>query len=102
MRQNIERAMELGPRLDDTETQDWLTLYAAVRCLEIISEASRRLTPDMLERHPHLPWRSIRDAGNVYRHMYDDLDFGEIRHLIRDDLPVLLEMIKSELKDQPV
>lgn len=29
---------------------------ASVRCLEIVSEAVRRLPDTILERHPHIPW----------------------------------------------
>jgi uncharacterized protein with HEPN domain len=50
---------------------DRRTFYAVTRCLEIISEASKRLDETLRERHPHLPWRAIVGAGNVYRHEYD-------------------------------
>ena len=35
-----------------TFIKDTRTIYAAVRCLEIISEASRRLPAEFKERHP--------------------------------------------------
>ncbi|AWN34496.1 HepT-like ribonuclease domain-containing protein [Methylobacterium radiodurans] len=41
------------------------SLYAGIRCLEIVSEASRRLDPGIAERHRHIPWRQVADAGNV-------------------------------------
>jgi uncharacterized protein with HEPN domain len=34
---------------------DIMRLYAVTRCLEIISEASRRLSADLKQRHPNLP-----------------------------------------------
>jgi uncharacterized protein with HEPN domain len=43
-----------------------LHFYAATRALEIVSEASRRLPDEVRDRHPHLPWRAIRDAGNLF------------------------------------
>src|SRR3954464_4216740 len=36
----------------DTFKSDLRTLYAVTRCLEIISEASRRLRDDLKARHP--------------------------------------------------
>jgi len=33
---------------------DRRTVYAVTRCLEIISEASRRLPPDLKSRHPQI------------------------------------------------
>jgi uncharacterized protein with HEPN domain len=39
---------------------DARTVYAVTRCLEIISEASRRLPDDMKARHPSIAWRYCR------------------------------------------
>nr|WP_294507592.1 HepT-like ribonuclease domain-containing protein [uncultured Rhodopila sp.] len=41
------------------------------RCLEIISEASRRLPEEMKSRHPSIPWRNVGAAGNIFRHEYE-------------------------------
>jgi uncharacterized protein with HEPN domain len=34
---------------------DKRTVYAVIRALEIISEATRRLPEDICNRHPHIP-----------------------------------------------
>jgi uncharacterized protein with HEPN domain len=44
---------------------DLRTVYAVTRCLEIISEASRRLPAEMKARHPSIAWKDIAGAGNV-------------------------------------
>jgi uncharacterized protein with HEPN domain len=36
---------------------DDLRLYAVTRCLEIVSEASRRLPDELKIRHPSIEWR---------------------------------------------
>jgi uncharacterized protein with HEPN domain len=43
------------------------------RCLEIISEASRRLPDDLKARHPAIAWKQMAAAGNIYRHDYEDV-----------------------------
>ena len=50
---------------------DVLRVYAVTRCLEISSEASRRLPGEIKTRHPGIAWREIAGAGNIYRHDYD-------------------------------
>jgi uncharacterized protein with HEPN domain len=45
-------------------------LYAIIRSLEVISEASRRLSDELKARHPDIPWRDMAAAGNFYRHNY--------------------------------
>ena len=52
---------------------DTRTVYAVTRCLEIISEASRRLPDELKARHPTIAWKDIAGAGNVYRHDYEDV-----------------------------
>lgn len=53
---------------------DRKTVYAVTRALEIISEASRRLPPEIREEMPEINWKAIMGAGNVYRHDYDEVD----------------------------
>jgi uncharacterized protein with HEPN domain len=74
-----------------------IVFYAATRCLEIISEASRRLGPEIQGRHPNTPWRKIAAAGNIYRHNYEDLQQKLVWSTIRDDLPSLLTAVEAEL-----
>ena len=33
--------------------------WIAERGIEIVSEASRHLSPDLKERHPHIPWSKV-------------------------------------------
>jgi uncharacterized protein with HEPN domain len=52
---------------------DIQALYAVIRSLEIISEASRRLSDELKARHAGIPWREMAAAGNFYRHNYEDV-----------------------------
>ena len=40
-----------------------MIFYAVTRCLEIVSEASRRLPAALRDSYPELPWRAIMDVG---------------------------------------
>jgi len=81
--------------------EDRRTFYAVARCLEIVSEASRRLTPAMRERHPTLPWRAIMGLGNVYRHDYDNVVEEYVWHTVQHSLAALLEVIEDEIARLP-
>lgn len=85
----------------DQFLEDTRTYYATLRALEIISEASRHLPPDMLERHPMIPWRAVRDSGNVYRHGYNAVSPGRVWDTATQDLGALAASIREELKSLP-
>ena len=57
----------------DAFKDDTMRLYAVIRCLEIISEASRRLPDDLKARQPSIAWKRMAAAGSVYRHDYEDV-----------------------------
>ena len=46
---------------------DRKTVYAVVRALEIVSEATRRLPAELKDRHPDIDWIAVAAAGNVYQ-----------------------------------
>jgi uncharacterized protein with HEPN domain len=62
------------------------TRRAVERCIEIVSEASRRLAPDLKDRHPAIPWQKIAGIGNVLRHDYDVINDATIWHAATVDL----------------
>ena len=76
---------------------DVRTVYAVTRCLEIISEASRRLPPDLKARHPSIAWRQMAGAGNVYRHDYEDVAAQYVWETVQLALPPLREVVEEEL-----
>jgi uncharacterized protein with HEPN domain len=79
--------------------EDNLRLYAVVRCLEIISEASRRLPDALKARHPSIEWRAIAGAGNIYRHEYEDVAARRVWLTLTMSLPALADVIARELAD---
>jgi uncharacterized protein with HEPN domain len=80
---------------------DMRTFYAITRCLEIISEASRRLSPELKARHPDIPWRKVSGSGNIYRHDYEDVVHRLVWGTVHEFLPPLRIMAETELAADP-
>lgn len=72
------------------------TVDAVTRCLEIISEASRRLPEEVKARHPTIAWRNMAGAGNIYRHNYEDVAASAVWD-VKLALPPLRVVIEQEL-----
>ena len=77
---------------------DRKTLYAVVRALEIVSEASRRLPPELKDRHFEIDWIAVAAAGNIFRHEYEGVDEKLIWHTVRHDLAALRRVAVTELE----
>jgi uncharacterized protein with HEPN domain len=71
--------------------------YAVTRCLEIISEASRRLPGELKARYPTIAWREMAGASNVYRHDYEDVALSYVWTTLRNHLRPLRAVIQHEL-----
>ena len=77
---------------------DTRTTFAVIRCLEIISEASRRLPDELKARHASIPWKDIAGAGNVYRHDYEDIAAKLLWDTVQLALPPLQAAIAQEIQ----
>jgi len=97
---HIDLAAHFAAGLDyERFRHDVRTVYAVTRCLEIISEASRRLPAAMKSRHPSIAWRDMAGAGNVYRHDYDDVAARHVWHTFTRDLQPLRLVVLEELRN---
>ncbi len=70
----------LGYPIDSEETfftKDYLQ-DAVIRCLEILGEATKRLSPEFRRLHPDLPWRAMAGMRDVLIHAYDQVDLEEV------------------------
>jgi len=77
-----------GKTLDDFGA-DWLLRHGIQRAIEIISEAARRIPPDMQASQPHIPWAEIMGIGNVLRHEYHRISDTVIWNVVQGHLPAL-------------
>lgn len=93
---NIDLARSFVEGLTFAEfRRDIRTVYAATRCLEVISEASRRLPQAV--KLPDIPWSDIAGAGNIYRHDYEDVLDETIWYTIQNALVPSRAVVEREL-----
>ena len=96
--ENIGLAREFLGDLDiDGLRSDARTLYAVIRSLEIVSEASRHLPSEMKDKYTIVPWSKIAGAGNIYRHEYQVTRVDLIWETVRVGLDELERAVASEL-----
>ena len=77
---------------------DRRTVYAVTRCLEIISEASRRLTSELKEHHADIDWIKIAASGNIYPHGYQAIRDEVLWNTLKHALEPLKAVVEHELR----
>jgi uncharacterized protein with HEPN domain len=60
----------IGGLSKETVLNDDLILSAVIRKLEIIGEASSRLSADLRSAHPEIDWKAIIGLRNILAHQY--------------------------------
>jgi uncharacterized protein with HEPN domain len=77
-------------------------LQAAVeRNIGIIGEAARRISEELKQEHPEIPWRKIIAQRNVLIHEYDDIDYKEIWVVATLHLSRLIDQIRPLIPPLP-
>jgi uncharacterized protein with HEPN domain len=78
--------------------KDRKTIYAVIRSFEIIGEASSKLSRELRDKYPGIPWRSIIGLRNVLIHEYFGVDIEAVWENIKQNLPELKKQIKFILE----
>lgn len=72
---------------------------ASIRQFEIIGEASKRLSAELKDRHPAIPWRRIGGLRDHLIHRYMHVDLEIIWQIVERDLPQLKSTVAKELSN---
>lgn len=73
---------------------------AVMRCLEVIGEAAKRVTPETRERLKDVPWSKMAKMGDLLIHAYGRVDLNEIWDTAKKDLPPLIVSLEKILKSE--
>ncbi len=70
-----------------------VTQDAVVRQLEIIGEATKRVSTELRSKHPDIPWSDMAGMRDILIHDYIDVDFGVVWKTASEDIPNLKALI---------
>lgn len=76
-----------------------LTFYGIVKNIEIIGEASYKLTKAFRSKHPETPWEVISKMRHVLVHDYYQIDIDQIWKVVQTELILLKRQIKSYIEE---
>ena len=85
---------------EDSFLKDEVLPAAVLHHLTVIGEAISRLSPELRERHPEVPWRQIIAARHRIVHAYFDLDWQILWDAATGDIPGLRRQVLDILKGE--
>lgn len=78
----------------DDFINDEKTIDAVIRNVEIIGEASGRLSEQITARYTEVDWRRMKNFRNLLIHRYFGINYQIVYSVIKEYLPTLLSSIK--------
>ena len=94
--QNLDgflRSVDRENFLVDLEKQ-----FAVARALEIIGEASAKLSEDFRKKHSEIDWRGLKSMRNLLIHEYAYVDAEEVWKACQEDVPNLKDKLLNSKK----
>jgi uncharacterized protein with HEPN domain len=89
----LENIQNLDGFLRSVDREDFLIdlekQFAVARALEIIGEASAKLSEDFRNQHPEIDWRGLKSMRNLLIHEYAYVDAEEVWKACQEDVPNL-------------
>jgi len=76
--------------LTDTKTQD-----AIIRNLEIIGEATKKLSEGLRAKYPDVPWKSMAAARDRLTHHYFGINLDIVWQIVTAELPKVASQLEK-------
>ena len=79
--------------------EDKLAFYGMAKMIEIIGEASYKLTHDFKKAHPELPWTEMEGMRHILVHGYYAISPDRLWATVVNDIPLMIPILHSYIKE---
>lgn len=79
---------------DEIEKDEVLVDSIMFRLIQV-AENSGKLTDDFKKQHSSFQWKDVKGMRNNIVHDYGNIDLKIVYDTIKDDIPLMLEMLKE-------
>lgn len=80
-------------------SSDDKTVFAVIRALEIIGEASKKVPTPIRRRYSDIPWREMAGIRDKLIHGYFGVNLDVVWNTIRQDLPRLKPLVAQIVEE---
>lgn len=96
----IERIEKFTKGMDlEGFQKDEKTIFAAIRALEIIGEAAKKIPVNVKNKYKQIPWKQISGMRDKLIHEYFGVDIKVIWRTIKEDVPLVKPLMRQMFDD---
>jgi uncharacterized protein with HEPN domain len=82
-------------------SKDEMLIDAVVRRIEIIGEATKRLSMQLRDQHKQIPWQQMAGMRDRVIHGYHEVELPQVWQAITQVVPILLPLLEEILSRLP-
>ena len=99
--ENVEKAIEFSTGMSNTEFfEDEKTIFAVIRAIEVMGEATKKVPKSVREKYTYVPWREMAGTRDVLVHEYFGVNLEVIWKTVKDDLPSLIPYLEQVIREE--
>ncbi len=97
----MDDALEFIKNMDyEVFVKDTRTVYAVIRALEIIGEATKKVPPSIKDdEYAQIPWKKMAGMRDKVIHEYFGVDLKRVWNTVNSDLPPLKPLFEKILQE---
>ena len=84
----------------DAFREDTKTVFAVVRALEVVGEATKQISPEVRNRHTQVPWREMAGMRDKLIHQYFGVDLRVVWKTVQEDVLVLIPVLHQVIAEE--
>ena len=82
----------------DSFKGDKKTVYAVIRCIEVMGEAAMKIPGSFKDKHAAIPWQAIVGMRNRMIHEYFGVDINILWETVKTDIPSVKPAVRGMLE----
>jgi uncharacterized protein with HEPN domain len=95
--EEFTRGMDFEAFSDDRKT-----IFAVIRCLEIVGEATKRIPMSFRVKYSDVPWSKMAGMRDVLIHDYMGVDLKVVWKVVQVRLPVLKSVMERIIQENRI